>query len=118
VPIRDAFEREAPLIPSLRPMQIARMFRFKSDRSYNHAKVWKLMEPELREQDLRIQKDFGRVSTLHTGGTTTAGAQFAPDWRKTCHEKVSLRLLCPRLRRSLGRSGLRDRPRYAVRGYS
>lgn len=43
--------------------------------SYNHAKVWKLMEPELRERDLRIQKDFGLVPTLHIGGTTTVGAR-------------------------------------------
>lgn len=38
--------------------------------SYNHAKVWKLMEPELRERDLRIQHDFDLIPTLHRGGTT------------------------------------------------
>ncbi|SPP92950.1 fatty acid desaturase family protein [Bradyrhizobium vignae] len=43
--------------------------------SYNHAKVWKLMEPELRERDLRIQHDFDLIPTLHVGGTTAVGAQ-------------------------------------------
>ncbi|MBA5688929.1 fatty acid desaturase [Rugamonas apoptosis] len=43
--------------------------------SYNHAKVWKLMEPELRERDLRIQYNFDLIPTLHRGGTTAAGAR-------------------------------------------
>jgi len=42
--------------------------------SYNHAKVWQLMEPELRERDLRIQHDFDLIPTLHHGGTTPVGA--------------------------------------------
>jgi len=43
--------------------------------SYNHAKVWKLMEPELRERDLRIQKNFDLIPTLHTGSMSAAAAQ-------------------------------------------
>lgn len=43
--------------------------------SYNHAKVWKLMEPELRQRDLRIQHDFSLVPTLHMGGTTALGTR-------------------------------------------
>jgi len=42
--------------------------------SYNHAKVWKLMEPELRERDLRIQHDFDLIPTLHAGSMTPVGA--------------------------------------------
>ena len=42
--------------------------------SYNHAKVWKLMEPELRQRDLRIQRGFALIPTLHNGGTTAVGA--------------------------------------------
>ena len=42
--------------------------------SYNHAKVWKLMEPELRERDLRIQRDFDLIPTLHIGSTTAVSA--------------------------------------------
>ncbi|SPP92906.1 fatty acid desaturase [Bradyrhizobium vignae] len=38
--------------------------------AYNHAKVWKLMEPELRERDLRIQHNFDLIPTLHRGDTT------------------------------------------------
>jgi fatty acid desaturase len=42
--------------------------------SYNHAKVWKLMEPELRERDLRIQQGFALIPTLHIGSLTAANA--------------------------------------------
>jgi fatty acid desaturase len=42
--------------------------------SYNHAKVWKLMEPELRERDLRIQRDFDLIPTLHIGTTAAVAA--------------------------------------------
>lgn len=42
--------------------------------AYNHAKVWKLMEPELRERDLRIQHGLKLIPVLHRGGTTAAGA--------------------------------------------
>ncbi|MBS0454846.1 MAG: fatty acid desaturase [Proteobacteria bacterium] len=42
--------------------------------SYNHEKVWLLMEPELRARDLRIQHGFDLIPTLHAGGTTRVGA--------------------------------------------
>lgn len=42
--------------------------------SYNHARVWELMEPELRQRDLRIQHDFDLIPTLHVGSTSAAGA--------------------------------------------
>ncbi len=42
--------------------------------SYNHRKVWSLMEPELRARDLRIQHGFAVVPTLHPGGTTALGS--------------------------------------------
>ncbi|MDM0047563.1 fatty acid desaturase [Variovorax sp. J22R115] len=42
--------------------------------SYNHEKVWQLMEPELRSRDLRIQHGFDLIPTLHPGGTTAVGA--------------------------------------------
>ena len=42
--------------------------------SYNHAKVWALMEPELRARDLRIQHGFALIPTLHPGGSTPVGA--------------------------------------------
>jgi fatty acid desaturase len=42
--------------------------------SYNHERVWRLMEPELRARDLRIQRGFDLIPTLHAGGTTRVGA--------------------------------------------
>jgi beta-carotene hydroxylase len=38
--------------------------------SYNHAAVWRLMERELRERDLRIQHGFDLIPTFHPGGST------------------------------------------------
>jgi fatty acid desaturase len=49
--------------------------------SYNHAKVWKLMEPELRERDLRIQHGFDLIPTLHAGNTPTPSARSATGLR-------------------------------------
>lgn len=43
--------------------------------SYNHEAVWRLMEPELRERDLRIQHGFDLVPTFHPGGTTSPAAR-------------------------------------------
>ncbi|WP_229014127.1 fatty acid desaturase [Paraburkholderia gardini] len=42
--------------------------------SYNHRAVWKLMEPELRARDLRIQHGFDLIPKLHPGGTTAVGS--------------------------------------------
>lgn len=42
--------------------------------SYNHRKVWQLMEPELRARDLRIQHGFSLASTLHPAGSTALGS--------------------------------------------
>lgn len=42
--------------------------------SYNHKKVWQLMEPELRARDLRIQHGLDLIPTLHPGGSTAVGA--------------------------------------------
>ena len=42
--------------------------------SYNHRKVWQLMEPELRARDLRIQHGFALIPTFHPGGTTAIGS--------------------------------------------
>jgi fatty acid desaturase len=38
--------------------------------SYNHRAVWRLMEPELRSRELRIQHGFALIPTLHRAGTT------------------------------------------------
>ena len=38
--------------------------------SYRHARVWKLLEPELRERDLNIQHGFSLKPTFHPAGTT------------------------------------------------
>jgi fatty acid desaturase len=43
--------------------------------SYNHAKVWRLMEPELRARDLRIQHGLDLIPTFHPGGSTAVGAR-------------------------------------------
>jgi len=40
--------------------------------SYNHRKVWQLMEPELRERDLRIQHGFALLPTFYPAGSTAA----------------------------------------------
>jgi fatty acid desaturase len=42
--------------------------------SYNHRKVWRLMEGELRSRDLQIQHGFALIPKFHPGGTTTAGS--------------------------------------------
>lgn len=42
--------------------------------SYRHAKVWKLLEPELRARDLNIQHGFSLKPTFHPAGTTTTAA--------------------------------------------
>ena len=38
--------------------------------SYNHEKVWRLLETEIRARDLRIQNGFALIPTFHPGGTT------------------------------------------------
>jgi fatty acid desaturase len=38
--------------------------------SYNHRKVWNLMESELRARDLRIQRNFSLVPVFHPAGST------------------------------------------------
>jgi beta-carotene hydroxylase len=38
--------------------------------SYKHRAVWRLMEPELRSRELRIQHGFALIPTLHPAGTT------------------------------------------------
>ena len=38
--------------------------------SYRHARVWKLLEPELRQRDLNIQHGFSLKPTFHPAGTT------------------------------------------------
>jgi len=43
--------------------------------AYNHAKVWRLMERELRQRDLRIQQNFDLIPTLHLRGTTAVGSR-------------------------------------------
>ncbi|WP_082899124.1 fatty acid desaturase [Sulfitobacter sp. EhC04] len=43
--------------------------------SYNHAKVWALLEPELRERDLRIQHDFDLIPVLHHGRASAVPAE-------------------------------------------
>ena len=40
--------------------------------SYNHAKVWKLMEPELRARDLRIQYGLALIPVFHAAGTSSS----------------------------------------------
>lgn len=35
---------------------------------YNHPRIWKLMEPELRQRDLAIQKGFAIYPEVHRGG--------------------------------------------------
>jgi beta-carotene hydroxylase len=42
--------------------------------SYNHRKVWQLMESELRARDLRIQHGLALIPTFHPGGTTAIGS--------------------------------------------
>ncbi len=42
--------------------------------SYNHRRVWRLMEPELRARELRIQHGFAMIPTLHPGGSTALGS--------------------------------------------
>jgi beta-carotene hydroxylase len=37
---------------------------------YNHPKIWKLMEPEIRKRDLAIQKDFAIYPDVHRGQAT------------------------------------------------
>lgn len=39
--------------------------------SYNHRKVWLLLEPELRARDLRIQHGFDLLPQFYPGGSTT-----------------------------------------------
>jgi fatty acid desaturase len=41
--------------------------------SYNLAKVWGLMEPELRQRDLRIQHGLDLIPTRYVGSMTAAG---------------------------------------------
>ena len=41
--------------------------------AYRHARVWKLLEPELRQRDLNIQHGFRLKPTCHPAGTTAAG---------------------------------------------
>jgi beta-carotene hydroxylase len=38
--------------------------------SYNHRAVWRLLESELRQRELRIQHGFALIPTLHAPGTT------------------------------------------------
>lgn len=38
--------------------------------SYNNRAVWRLMETELRERDLRVHHGFDMIPTYHRGGTT------------------------------------------------
>ena len=40
--------------------------------SYLHAKVWRLMEPELRARDLRIQHGLALIPQFHVAGSTTS----------------------------------------------
>jgi beta-carotene hydroxylase len=42
--------------------------------SYNHRAVWRLLEPELRARDLRIQHGFDLIPTFHPGGSTAVGS--------------------------------------------
>lgn len=42
--------------------------------SYNHRKVWQLMESELRARDLRIQHGFALIPIFHPGGSTALGS--------------------------------------------
>lgn len=43
--------------------------------SYNHRAVWRLMEPELRARDLRIQHGLDLIPTFHPGGSTALVSQ-------------------------------------------